>query len=230
MTCQDIDNLLQDFIDDELSPSDYERVTAHHQSCADCSQKYQQALSVISILQNFDVTPSTPDFADRVIAQAFAGQQNTKRIPRRVPAAIAASFVLIALISVILNLKFPTQNDVVVLNGDEITVIKVAIDSAQAIDGVSMSIDLSDNLQISGYENLKELSWKANLSKGTNVIALPISALARGDGEITAQVRVNDSVRIFIVKTRNQSLDKVRKSDKNFMNAFNQFKTQEYLS
>ena len=73
-----------------------------------------------------------------------------------------------------------------------------------------MTIDISENLEISGYGDQKKISWKADLKKGTNVIALPISALARGEGEITARVRLNDRVKIFKIKTRGNPIDKVQ--------------------
>jgi hypothetical protein len=220
VTCREIDNLLQDFIDEKLSPADYEIVVGHHRTCVACAGKYQDALAVIHELKKVDVPPVSADFASRAIARATrAGQRLSVRVPGRLSAGIAASLVMLALISVLFSLNITDQDNAVVLLGDEVKVIRVAIDSAHAIDGVKMTIDISENLEISGYENQKIISWNADLKKGTNVIALPISAVARGEGEITTRVRLNDKVKIFKIKTRSNPIDKVQRGYKFIMEA-----------
>jgi len=220
VTCREIDDLLQDFIDEKLSPADYEMVAGHHRSCSACAGKYQDALAVIDVLKNVEVPPASADFTSRALAAASsAGQRRSIRVPGRIAAGIAASLVMGALIAVFFSLNIPDQDDAVLLLGDEVKVIKVAIDSAHAIDGVKMTIDISENLEISGYEDQKIISWNADLKKGTNVIALPISAVARGEGEITTRVRLNDKVKIFKIKTRSNSIDKVQRGYKLIMEA-----------
>jgi hypothetical protein len=220
VTCREIDNLLQDFIDEKLSPADYEMVAGHHRTCSACAEKYQDALAVIHVLEKVDVPPSSADFASRAIAGATsAGQRPSIRVPGRLAAGIAASLVMLGLISVLFSSKITDQDNAVVLLGGEVKVIKVAIDSAHAIDGVKMTIDISQNLEISGYEDQKIISWNADLKKGTNVIALPISAVARGEGEITTRVRLNDRVKIFKIKTRSNPIDKVQRGYKLIMEA-----------
>ncbi len=212
MNCREIDDLLQDFIDDKLSPADCELVAAHLGTCSACAAKHLDALDVIDVLKNVEVPPATADFASRAIAGAGrAGQQPLIRFPGKLATGIAASLVTLALIFVFFDSKITQLDDAVVLLGDEVKVIKVAIDSARAIDGVRMTIDISDNLEISGYENQKEISWNADLKQGTNVIALPISALARGEGEITTRVRLNDKVKVFKIKTHSGPIDKVQR-------------------
>jgi hypothetical protein len=220
VTCREIDNLLQDFIDEKLSPADYEMVAGHYRSCSTCAGKYQDALAVIHELKKADVPPASADFASRAIARATrADQRPSVRVPGRLSAGIAASLVMLALIAVFFSLNITDQDNAVVLLGGEVKVIKVAIDSVHAIDGVKMTIDISENLEISGYEDQKIISWNADLKKGTNVIALPISAIARGEGEITTRVRLNDKVKIFKIKTRSNSIDKVQRGYKLIMEA-----------
>lgn len=218
MVCQEIDDLLQDFIDDKLSPADTELVAAHHRSCADCAGKYQDALAVIDVLKQVEVAPASPDFAARAITGASsANQRRLVRVPGRIAAGIAASLVMLALVFGVFDSRITDQDNAVVLLGDEIEVVKVAIDSAHAIDGVRMTIDISENLEISGYADQKVISWNADLKQGTNVIALPISALARGEGEITTRVELNDRVKIFRIKTRSGPIDKVQRGNQLIM-------------
>lgn len=220
MNCREIDNLLQDYIDGELSAADYAMVTEHHRACADCAGKYEDALAVIDELKKIDVPPASADFASRAIAGAGkANQRPFARLPGGVAAGIAASLAMFALIAVLFNLISTDQDDAVLLLGGEVKVIKVAIDSAHAIDGVKMTIDITQNLEISGYEDQKMISWNANLKQGTNVIALPISALVQGEGEITTRVQLNDKMKVFRIKTRSDPIDKVGRADRLFMEA-----------
>ena len=211
MDCRETNDLLQDFIDDALSPTETELVAAHLGTCSACAGKHQDALDVIDVLKHVEVAPATVDFASRAIAGASrANQRPFIRVPGRIAAGIAASLAMLTLIFVFSDSKITDQDNAVVLLGDEIKVIKVAIDSAHAIDGVRMTIDISGNLEISGYADQRKISWNADLKQGTNVIALPISALARGDGEITTRVELNDKVKIFKIKTRSGPIDKVQ--------------------
>lgn len=215
MNCGQVDNLLQDFIDDELSTADHAAVVGHHRGCSVCADKYLDALLVIDSLKNLEVPPASADFASRaIVAASRAGQRPFIRAPRRLANAIAASLAMLALVVVLMNLNTADEDNAVVLLGDEVKVIKVAIDSAYAIDGVKMTIDISQNLEISGYEDQKIISWSTDLKKGTNVIALPISAVALGEGEITTRVRLNERVKIFRIKTRSNPIDNVRRGYK----------------
>ena len=211
MDCRETNDLLQDFIDDALSPTETELVAAHLGTCSACAGKHQDALDVIDVLKHVEVAPATVDFASRAIAgTSRANQRPFIRVPGRIAAGIAASLAMLTLIFVFSESKITDQDNAVVLLGDEIKVIKVAIDSAHAIDDVRMTIDISGNLEISGYADQRKISWNADLKQGTNVIALPISALARGDGEITTRVELNDKVKIFKIKTRSGPIDKVQ--------------------
>ena len=211
MDCRETDDLLQDFIDDALLPTETELVAAHLGTCSACAGKHQDALDVIDVLKYVEVAPATVDFASRAIAGASRAKQSPFiRVPGRIAAGIAASLAMLTLIFVFSDSKITDQDNAVVLLGDEIKVIKVAIDSAHAIDGVRMTIDISGNLEISGYADQRKISWNADLKQGTNVIALPISALARGEGEITTRVELNDKVKIFKIKTRSGPIDKVQ--------------------
>lgn len=220
MNCREIDNLLQDYIDGELSPTDLAMVTDHHRACADCAGKYEDALAVIDELKKIEVPPASADFASRAIVGASkANQRPFIRFPGGLTAGIAASLAMLTLIAVLFNLVSTEQDDAVLLLGGEVKVIKVAIDSAQAIDGVRMTIDITQNLEISGYEDQKMISWNADLKQGTNVIALPISALAQGEGEITTRVQLNDKMKVFRIKTRSDPIDKVSRADKTITEA-----------
>ena len=212
MECWTVNKLLQDYIDGKLISTDARSVFDHHKKCPSCAEQYTDALAVIEILRGVRVPPSSPGFSTRVIAHAT---RSTNTVPVRllsyVASGIAASLIAFFMVSSFFNPVVEDQSMPIVLMGGGFQTIKVAIDSGQSIDSVELSIDISDNLAIAGYENQKSISWNSKLSQGVNVIALPVSAIALGDGIITTRVRLNGEEKVFIIKTRYQPRGKLRR-------------------
>lgn len=221
MTCNTVDVLLPDFIDGNLDGSDAQLVSDHHGECPACRQKYQDALFVIEALKDFRAPPASAGFADRVIRNATkSGAPPVRGILPYVGAGIAASFIfLFILVSAIISPDINNQSLSIVAIGDEVKTIKLAIESAHRVDGIKMSIDVSESLEISGYPDQTNISWNTRLEKGTNIIALPISAIARGDGEITTRVHLNGREKVFKIKIRYQALDNTTHNQQAFVNA-----------
>lgn len=201
---------MDDFVMGRLSESEASEFSRHLSSCKGCKREFLNTKMIVERLQNLTV-PATPAyFADQVISKAVRkrGAYQPVRLLSYVASGIAASFaILFVLASTMLDPQDSMRSSPVVLIGDEIRTVKLAIESARAVEGIQMTIDLSDNLQISGYENLKTISWGTRLEKGTNVIALPISAIARGDGEIRTRVQIQGSEKVFTFDTRYKSSD-----------------------
>ena len=209
MKCDEFNNFLDNFVIGRLTESEASEVSDHLSVCSNCKQEYLNTKMIVDALQRSKV-PATPrDFADRVISKATrTGAYRPVRLLSYVASGVAASFaILFVLAYIMLDTRNSMPSSPVVLIGEEIKTVKLAIESARAVDGINMTIDLSDNLQISGYENQTSISWNTRLEKGTNVIALPISAIAQGDGKIKARVRIQEKEKVFIFDTKYQSND-----------------------
>lgn len=213
MNCQATNNLLQEFIDGRLAGLEAELVCAHLKECSACSVKYQDTLAVVELLKEVRVPPASPDFPTRILKHATntSAPSASRRLPHVIGSIAASVIVLFILVSVMINPVPDDSRTPIVLIGDEVRTIKVAIESAHAVDSIKMTIDLTDNLEISGYQNQKNISWYTRLEKGTNIIALPVSAIAQGNGEITTRVGLSDREKVFKIKTRYQSPDKARR-------------------
>lgn len=220
MKCETASVLLQEFIDGTLADPDAQLVSDHQKECSACRKRYQDALLVMKALKDIRVPPASAGFADRVIGNATKSESPpTRRIFPYVAAGIAASFIfLFFLASAIINPDLNNQDVTLVSIGDEVKTIKLAIESAHTVDSIKMTIDVSEGLEISGYPDQKNISWNARLEKGTNIIALPISAIAREDGEITTRVHLNGKEKVFKIETRYQSLDKAKHGHQVFIN------------
>jgi hypothetical protein len=211
-------NVSQSFMDRKLPDPNAGSVSDQHNECTISAMQHKNALTVIEALKGIHVPPSSPGFSARVIENATKTKRTRiANLLRYVTSGIAASFIILAvLVSTFSSPVFESQDWPVVFIDGEFQIIKVAINSAHSIDSVEMTVQISDNLAIEGYENQKHISWNTNLSQGVNVIALPVSAIALGDGEITTRVRLNGKERIFTIKTRYPSPE-ILKRDLDFI-------------
>ena len=85
--------------------------------------------------------------------------------------------------------------------GDRLRTIKVAIDSEKDIQAVTLRVEVSDNLELAGFGNRKEIKWTTNLRQGVNVISLPIVGLAEGRGAITTHIKINGKEKTMRIMT-----------------------------
>ena len=76
----------------------------------------------------------------------------------------------------------------------------MAIEAPRAIDGIRVTIDLSDNLEIDGYANQQAISWTTRLEPGVNLIALPVNAIAAGEGQIVARVGLDGDEKVYRIR------------------------------
>ena len=216
MKCIEANNLLQEYIDDALSPAEQEKIAEHHQQCPACAERYLAALGIIRMLKTVDVVSPRPGFTSRVLDHATEGPDSKNRtgILSNLPAsAIAASVAILAVVSLVWTLLPTPAAQVIRLEGNEIRVVKVAIDSTHQIDNVKMTIGVSENLEISGYENVKNISWEASLNPGINVISLPVLALKQGNGVITAEVKLAEKIKHFRIQTEAEWPDNVMRKN-----------------
>ena len=155
MNCETANILLQDFIDGRLTGADTGLLTAHLHTCAACREDHRRTVDMLELLKDIPVPPASPGFAERALKYATRSQPVTAGSRfTRLAGGIAAGLVgLLLLTSVLTQQGHAPAEPAVVLIGDEVTTIRVAIESARAVDGISMSIDVSDNLEIDGYRD-----------------------------------------------------------------------------
>lgn len=209
MNCRIAKTLIQDAVDGKLNGADTGLINVHLQECAACREDYRQTSKMLEALRGIPVPPSSAGFAERVLSNATrsrpvtAGSRNL-----RLPAGIAASLLLLLLTATLMldQQSSPSKADVVLL-GNEVRTIRVAIESERAVDGIHMSIDVSDNLEIGGYRDQRAISWTTRLEQGVNLITLPVSAVAAGDGEIVARVGLGKHEKVFRIRTRHRNPD-----------------------
>ena len=214
MKCRTAKNLMQDAIDGKLKGADTGFITAHLQECAACREDYRQTSNMLEMLRGIPVPPPSAGFADRVLSSATRAQPDTagSRI-KYVTGGIAASLIAVFLLVSSLSEFGPARLDpAIMLTENQITTIRVAIESPRVVEAIQVTIDVSDNLEIDGYGQQQAISWITRLEQGVNLIALPVNAVAAGDGEIVARVGLDGQEKIYRIRTRYQAAGNVSRN------------------
>ncbi len=211
MHCSEVNNLLQDLIDGHLDADDQARITGHIEDCAQCSRDYQAMVAVVSAVKSLPVPEASPGFTKRVFVQATHEQEASNRLPGHTKwAGTAASFILVvSLITSVLTLDKDDTGVAPTLIGSDVQMVQLGIDSKEAISGIEITIEVSSNLAVSGFEGTQTISWVTDLKQGVNVVSLPLYAIASGDGHITTRFNRDGTESVFQVLTRNNLDDPV---------------------
>lgn len=212
MNCNQVEHLLQGYLDDDLSEALSKAVEKHHKKCNKCSNAYKKAVQINTLLKEMPVPPLSEGFVDRALNKATQETRHNKPTIYTLGAgAIAAGFALwFVVASTLLTTPVTTPtNPYTVTVNSEVKTIKVAINSESEFDRVQMSIELSPNLEIAGYGNRTSINWDTRLKKGVNVIKLPVVGLASGGGTITTRVQMQGKEKVMQIQTNYPAPDKV---------------------
>ena len=207
MNCQDIKPLLDDYIDQTLSAPRRELVDAHCHQCDSCARLVEMMNRQAGILRSIPVPGPSTGFGRRVIDNAIHDNSPAQRQPgsANLVAKFAAAAMLSALAFWFGLAEFSGQSDTDYYQasvGDDVSTITLAIDAEDALDAVSLRVELSDNLELQGFGSKRSINWSAPLKQGVNVISLPVIGIAQGEGEITARVKLKGKQKVMHIKTR----------------------------
>jgi hypothetical protein len=98
-------------------------------------------------------------------------------------------------------------DNIISISLHEPTNITLAFHAAKAVQGATITISLSDNLELAGYQHRQTLEWKTDLLAGDNVLTLPVQALSAQQGKIVARIRHSNLVKSIELKLNVQNDD-----------------------
>jgi hypothetical protein len=91
--------------------------------------------------------------------------------------------------------KDTTQSSGIVLSLHESREVILLIQSAKALDGATITIELPPQLMLANNPGLRKLSWQADVKEGKNLIPLPLVATVAGIVQVTARIEHEDQVK-----------------------------------
>jgi hypothetical protein len=148
----------------------------HVAECDDCREDFAD-WTLDHALRTQSAPMPDDDFVDRAVAYAI--REAAVRRRRRLSLAASVAFVAVALGLVFGNLRTPPTDAVttahVTLTAHEGKTVRVVIDSPAQQNAATVTIELADNLELAGFPNERKIEWQTDLSKGKNLLALPLT-------------------------------------------------------
>jgi hypothetical protein len=141
-----------------------------------------------SALRGMPVPEPRAGFEDRVLARAKASRPKTSS--RRTTWWAAAAGALAATIAwvTLIWLKAPASDPSLVLTLNESREVPLVIDSERELEGASIRILVTGAVSLTGYDQQHEVEWQTTLTRGANLLSLPVTARETGEGRIVAEI------------------------------------------
>ena len=208
MSCNECKNNLRSWARNELSAAQVSRIEQHIAGCKDCAIAAYNERAIFDSLHDTQAVPApSSGFEERVLGAATGkgglGRKGSHGHGWSTPVAggaVAAALV----IGIALGFGWksaPGPDSEMALSGAEQTGsgqapvaepiarnVRLAFSSREALEGVTLTVELPPHVEVASYPGHQKLSWKVDLDKGENVVNLPLNILFPGEGELVAHL------------------------------------------
>lgn len=205
MTCNALHGLMDDYLDNELSPVQRVSFERHLNECTGCQQWLSRERLLRADLKAMPVPAPSADFAERVLRQSVEG--NVSHHHRHGFVTGFGSALVAGLALWIVVGFFPVQQQVAPEKTGPLQTVSITLDAlnktqdvalvfnaGRAVLGARVSIELPDNITIAGYPGRKRLEWSTDLAKGSNLLRLPVIASQVDVGQLIAHIEHDNKV------------------------------------
>lgn len=202
MRCEDVEILLNEHADAELSPVERQAAEAHVASCDSCGSAWLAARALRQYRALPTPMPSSTLSAKLAMTrQPPAAMRRTSLWGAAIGGALAAG-----LAAVTFNYYRAAPADsaravpslTMALN--ESRDVNVTIDSPEAFMGVDVRVVLAGGIELEGLAGRRELKWKTDLEAGINRLTLPIVAADSTGGRLLVSVGYGAKQQAFVVQ------------------------------
>ncbi|MFQ5610435.1 MAG: zf-HC2 domain-containing protein [Woeseiaceae bacterium] len=203
MNCTDCTGLLDQYLDGELAELEAASVKSHSEGCGDCSGLLKRKIALRQGLRAMPFEEPEDGFYDRVLENTLIEtQRHASRFWATAGIGTAVAAGIIALAVALLPVDYSHDVDAVELEGVTIALnlektVRISFDSINDLDGATLTVQLPPGVEIAGYGDRKEISWSTNVSKGVNILALPIVVTSGAGGTIVAHVEHAGKTKAF---------------------------------
>jgi hypothetical protein len=209
MTCRQIENQLDDYLDGTLEPAALTAVESHAAECVDCARLISRGEAVKGALAAMPVEGPRPGFFEQALAAA-ANQPVASRPKRMLQAwrvsAIAAGLAAAAIVVLLTTNTDQVEREApaagmaqVALAVEEARTINLVFASAEALEGVSLTVELPPGVELQRYPGRERVQWSTRLQPGKNVLPLELVAHGGTGGELVATMRRDGKKEVFRV-------------------------------
>jgi len=208
MNCKIGLNLVDDYLGGYLDQETRHALENHLEQCASCQARFAQDRALRDRLQAQLVVQPGAGFADRVLQRTVAHhQQKSRHSWSFIGGAIAAS-VVIALTSFVLRVAAPQSSQAQqTLALNQVTRVALALDSREELKGATITLRLPDNVELKGFPGQHMISWKTDINRGTNLLALPVKGLVAKNGLLVARLQYGNKSKEYKVELNVKQAD-----------------------
>ena len=203
MNCTDIDQHIDGFLEGDLPSLRKQAFERHVSRCDACATKVNAERQLRAMLQAMPVPEPSADFRKRVFARVR--EEHSSEPQNHFQMKMAAGFASVTAFSLTLwfmsglHVTGPVNQPerVVAVAANESQSLRIMFEADNDIKQAELNVDLPDNVQLVGYPARKTLSWKTDLHKGQNILALPVQATSKGRGELRTRLSYHDKVKTY---------------------------------
>lgn len=211
MNCEDTKTHKEDYLEGKLSSLQQYAYEQHLLGCRSCSEEVKGMKNLQKMLQGLAVPESSDGFEEDVFKEVrrqypekATGGFSVNPFVAGFATAMAAGFALwfISTLFVVQQQSLPDANEMM-LSMNASQTVRLMFDAPSDIDQVRLTISLPGNIELTGYSGQSEISWQTSITKGQNILSLPIRAVEQGAGKLVAQLNYGDKVKKFhlVIKT-----------------------------
>lgn len=202
MDCKQLQQCIDDYLDGAL-PAGEQRLTENHLAgCVACRAELSQLQALRHALRSLPVPPPSSDFTSRVLATARQTRQRRQRLMGGLATAMAASLVMWLGVALFQPSTTTTGIDAIVMGVSDTREVKLVFNAPEAFQQVTLRLELSNNIELSGFSGRSDIEWQTALKKGANTLILPITATGHGQAEVVARIMHQGKTRTFRIPVK----------------------------
>ena len=164
----------------------------------------KQDQEIQALLKDYPMPEAATGYFDQALVRAThegSRRQRNRWIMTGFGSAIAAGLVLwmmggFFLTTPDLPLADPTIPGIA-MTLEEPRTINLVFASAEPLDSATLTVQLPNGIEISGFPGQREVTWQTSLKAGKNLLPLKLIATSPLGGEVYATLRHDDRSRTF---------------------------------
>jgi len=164
----------------------------------------KQDQEIQALLKDYPMPEASAGFFDQALVRAThegSRRQRNRWIMTGFGSAIAAGLVLWIVGGFLLTTPdLPAADPVIpgiTMTLEETRTINLVFASAEPLDSATLTIQLPDGIEMSGFPGQREVTWQTSLKAGKNLLPLKLIATSPVGGEVYATLRHDTRSRSF---------------------------------
>ncbi len=205
MNCSDFKNDVDALAAGEVPETTERTLRDHAASCNDCAIALATAQYIAEQLASDRAPEPDSDFESRILNQATGRTEKFGHTPiwgGAIAAALAVGVFIgnqfsAAPVDVGTEIADNTSPATTEIASPQQQTVRVAFTSAQAVENVTLTLELPPNMELTPFPGRHKVSWKVNLKPGDNLLALPVNVLFPGEGTLVAHLGDGEKRKTF---------------------------------